>query len=41
MWRIPLFDNVENANEDMRAIEHQRPDEAAINIYKLPSIEKV
>ena len=40
MWSVPLVDKVENVNKDMIVLEHPRPDEAAMNAYKLPSIEK-
>ena len=40
MCRIPLFDKVENVNEDKIVFEHLRPDQATMNVCELPSIEK-
>jgi len=41
LWRIPIKKEVDNVNTDTLLLQRPIPSEAAQNVYKLPSTEKV
>ena len=41
LWRVPIKEKVENENTDTLILQRPLPNEAASNVYDLPSTEKM